>query len=653
MGCGGSKGAAKAGAEEKHAATAASAKRGAQRHGSTSAATAPRANIAVNDGHDDSDSSEDEESSSEEQSSSDYDSSRDGPKGDARHASVGEVDADDLGAMELAARHLVHRHLASGFGSWCEFSAELSRLRAASGRLRHRESACAFATWVTHADEYRLMKRVVKDLTHARLARSLRSWVSAHDAEREERKLRKQEVRRMKRAALQRMRHRGVAQSWLAWVEYAVTHREAIEALHLGFATFRNHALHRVWVTWHDFSAASSEAFAKLGAAVHFMRTMHARRAWRGWIEYVRQRATMRKVLAHARNLELSRGLGTWCELGPSLRLAFLVIEKARLMFRRRSLRTGIASWREYNAFYSAARHMHHQGLSKGWRTWTLMANQRAAALVRLKHAMARFIHQSVAMAFASWRASPIFRKKRPEMGGGSWFAQLFGGQTDAKEEIVMRSLNFMRNHGLSRGYIVWHTMWDERRMMLLQMRTCVARMLHHGMSRGFRQWHGFAEERLEVLQTLRQSVGRMTNRRLATTFATWLENTEFLSEVHELTLRSVALASEYLVLAACGRAFIHWQEEFAEKWWGRFLMVLPPNEPRRPNGRPYRRRHSNAMEEFLKGKTKGAFTGPVKPPLEPRRYPPWKEELPPKPKPKVVKPRSMPRRRYTPSITI
>ena len=136
-----------------------------------------------------------------------------------------------------------------------------------------------------------------------------------------------------------------------------------------------------------------------------------------------------------------------------------------------------------------------------------------------------------------------------------------------------------------------------------------------------------------------------MLHRKLASSLSAWQANTEFLQEVHDMTLKSVLLGHEYMMLASIARAFIHWQEEFGEKYWGRFLAVFPPHTPRRVHSRPYRRGSHEAIGRFVKAQ--GGYTGPARPIREPRRNAPWKEELPAKPKAKVVKPASMPHRRW------
>ncbi len=80
----------------------------------------------------------------------------------------------------------------------------------------------------------------------------------------------------------------------------------------------------------------------------------------------------------------------------------------------------------------------------------------------------------------------------------------------------MSKALRHLMNRELSRGWVMWHSTWQELVAKRESMRRSLGHMLHRGLSRGFGAWHEMVVERAEFMQKLRKGVGYMVNRKLA-----------------------------------------------------------------------------------------------------------------------------------------
>ena len=68
----------------------------------------------------------------------------------------------------------------------------------------------------------------------------------------------------------------------------------------------------------------------------------------------------------------------------------------------------------------------------------------------------------------------------------------------------------------LARGWVCWHTQWEEQRRKMESMRRSLSHMLNRKLSAGWNAWVEMAEEKALFMQKLRKGLSRMVNRQLA-----------------------------------------------------------------------------------------------------------------------------------------
>ena len=87
--------------------------------------------------------------------------------------------------------------------------------------------------------------------------------------------------------------------------------------------------------------------------------------------------------------------------------------------------------------------------------------------------------------------------------------------------------MKFFLNRNLARGWLCWHSTWEELKAKRDSMRRSLSHLINRELSRGWGAWVEMAIERAEFLQKLRKGLSFMINRRSALAFAGWLYSIE------------------------------------------------------------------------------------------------------------------------------
>ena len=136
--------------------------------------------------------------------------------------------------------------------------------------------------------------------------------------------------------------------------------------------------------------------------------------------------------------------------------------------------------------------HLVNRKLSLGWRAWHEMAVERAEFMQKLRQGVGFMMNRKLGVGFGS--RERIF------------------GQAD---DPMAKALLHMMNRELSRGWVMWHSTWEEEKAKRESMRKSLGHLVNRQLSMGWRAWHEMAVERAEFMLKLRQGVGFMMNRKL------------------------------------------------------------------------------------------------------------------------------------------
>ncbi len=133
------------------------------------------------------------------------------------------------------------------------------------------------------------------------------------------------------------------------------------------------------------------------------------------------------------------------------------------------------------------------------------MVAERARFLQLLRKGASFMMNRGMTIAFASWRgdiaASASAKRQR---------------------ESMSKALRYMLNRGLSRGWVAWHSKWEEAVRKRESLRRGLSHMLNRKLSAGWNSWVDMMTERETFLQLLRKGVSFMVNRELASGFMRW-----------------------------------------------------------------------------------------------------------------------------------
>ena len=138
---------------------------------------------------------------------------------------------------------------------------------------------------------------------------------------------------------------------------------------------------------------------------------------------------------------------------------------------------------------------------SRGWRAWQEMRAEHAAFMQLLRKGLSFMVNRKAAMAFASWvHAIPNKRNADP----------------------MSKALLYFSKRELAKGWVSWHSHWDEQRRRLWSMKRSLGHMMSRGQARAWGAWLEMILDQAAFIQKLRRGVSFMVNRKLALAFASW-----------------------------------------------------------------------------------------------------------------------------------
>ena len=323
---------------------------------------------------------------------------------------------------------------------WRDAVVDAQTARWAARFFVDRTRSAAFARWAEFADEARDARRVAtRAVAHWKLCaarRAMATWAeraAALAADRE----------RLTRAVA-RFRSRALAGAFERWDHVVVETHRSRELLRRAVTRFESRALAGAFGRWLDAAEEAREARETLGRAVGFWNHRNVAGAFTRWAEVVEQinagRDMLRRAVGRFESKTRAAAMATWRD------------------FARESAADRDATLRADAHFASRAR---AQGMG------AFVHNLEAVLWTR--HALAHWMHRTVARAWARWR--------------------VFGDERRAATRLDPEAFRFFRRRLLTRGFATWRERALELMLAREEWRLAEERHRHTALRRFANRW--------------------------------------------------------------------------------------------------------------------------------------------------------------------
>ena len=279
-------------------------------------------------------------------------------------------------------------------------------------------------------------------------------------------------------------------------------------------------------------------------------------------------------------NRQLSTGFRSWQAMAKERRDALVAMRRGLSFFMDRALASAMYRWSN-----KAALGMNNPSLADAslnprtlllhaWSKWLKRLILAARLEITVKAGLAKTLGRHQQHAFLVWRSGFLkkgrfiesrssqakinqvvrhFANRKLSRGWLGWEAML--EERRHVRDKMSKSLRYALNRNLAKGWVRWIESREGAQRRLRAMRRSLQHMINRGLSRGFGAWHEMAVERAEFMQKLRKGLSMLVNRKLALGYKTWH------ARIADKKDDPMAKALKHMMNRGLSRGFVCWQQ--------------------------------------------------------------------------------------------
>merc|ERR1739841_381198 len=122
-----------------------------------------------------------------------------------------------------------------------------------------------------------------------------------------------------------------------------------------------------------------------------------------------------------------------------------------------------------------------------------------------MRRGLSFMVNSKLAAAFNSWNG-----------------ANTLSASAQRQRDSMSKALLYMLHRGLSKGWVAWHSKWEEAVRKRESLRRGLSHLVNRKLSAGWNSWAEMVAERRAAMDLMRRGLSFMVNSKLAAAFNSW-----------------------------------------------------------------------------------------------------------------------------------